>query len=206
MPSVNRTSEVRDQKSEVSPCAAGAGVSSSAGHCASASPGTTNHEPRATNSSGKAYWRSVDDLADTPEFREFVHREFPNTAGELLESGRAGSQAVPEDHERIAGAGGRGHERLPALACDVSGAVRASPRGPHARHARALRHEHGLRGRGRGTARDQLRRPADQDRGQPAASDQSRLDDAGDAGRDSRSVRSGSQPHADSCRQRLDVE
>src|SRR3954454_23076506 len=27
--------------------------------------------------SGKAYWRSLEDLADTPEFRAFVEREFP---------------------------------------------------------------------------------------------------------------------------------
>jgi molybdopterin-containing oxidoreductase family iron-sulfur binding subunit len=33
---------------------------------------------------GKLYWRSIDDFADTPEFREFVEREFPNYAPELL--------------------------------------------------------------------------------------------------------------------------
>jgi len=26
---------------------------------------------------GKAYWRSLDDLAETPEFKEFLHKEFP---------------------------------------------------------------------------------------------------------------------------------
>ncbi len=36
---------------------------------------------------GKAYWRSLDDLADTPEFREFVFREFPAGATEMLDSG-----------------------------------------------------------------------------------------------------------------------
>ena len=32
---------------------------------------------------GKRYWRSLDDLAETPEFREFVEREFPAGASEL---------------------------------------------------------------------------------------------------------------------------
>ncbi len=35
---------------------------------------------------GAMYWRSLDDLADTPEFREFVENEFPNFAPELLRS------------------------------------------------------------------------------------------------------------------------
>ncbi|MDH3252644.1 MAG: TAT-variant-translocated molybdopterin oxidoreductase, partial [Ignavibacteria bacterium] len=29
---------------------------------------------------GREYWRSLDELADTPEFREFLHREFPREA------------------------------------------------------------------------------------------------------------------------------
>ena len=33
---------------------------------------------------GKKYWRSLDELADTPQFREFMHREFPAGASELL--------------------------------------------------------------------------------------------------------------------------
>jgi molybdopterin-containing oxidoreductase family iron-sulfur binding subunit len=36
---------------------------------------------------GRAYWRSLEHLADTPEFREFMHREFPAGASELLDSG-----------------------------------------------------------------------------------------------------------------------
>ncbi len=34
---------------------------------------------------GSAYWRSLDELADTPRFRAFVEHEFPNFAPELLE-------------------------------------------------------------------------------------------------------------------------
>jgi molybdopterin-containing oxidoreductase family iron-sulfur binding subunit len=33
---------------------------------------------------GKAYWRSLDQLADTPEFREWVDRRFPQSMRELL--------------------------------------------------------------------------------------------------------------------------
>lgn len=34
---------------------------------------------------GKDYWRSLDQLADTPEFRQFAEREFPEGASELSE-------------------------------------------------------------------------------------------------------------------------
>ncbi len=33
--------------------------------------------------SGPQYWRSLDELADTPEFQEFLHREFPEGAADL---------------------------------------------------------------------------------------------------------------------------
>ena len=32
--------------------------------------------------SGKSYWRSLEELADSPEFREFVEREYPQLAEE----------------------------------------------------------------------------------------------------------------------------
>src|SRR6185503_11662229 len=35
-----------------------------------------------TKRSGKKYWRSLEELADTPQFREFVAREFPQQAEE----------------------------------------------------------------------------------------------------------------------------
>ncbi|HEV8146274.1 MAG TPA: TAT-variant-translocated molybdopterin oxidoreductase [Bryobacteraceae bacterium] len=35
--------------------------------------------------SGRQYWRSLDQLADTPEFREWLHREFKDNATEMLE-------------------------------------------------------------------------------------------------------------------------
>jgi molybdopterin-containing oxidoreductase family iron-sulfur binding subunit len=41
--------------------------------------------PTATSTpvAGRRYWRSLDELADTPEFKEWLHREFPQGASEL---------------------------------------------------------------------------------------------------------------------------
>ncbi len=36
---------------------------------------------------GRRYWRSLDELADTPEFKDWLHREFPIGASELVEDG-----------------------------------------------------------------------------------------------------------------------
>ncbi len=37
---------------------------------------------RLAGSEGRLYWRSLGELADTPEFREYLHREFPEQASE----------------------------------------------------------------------------------------------------------------------------
>jgi len=34
---------------------------------------------------GKQYWRSLEEAADTPEFQEYLHREFPSNASEWLD-------------------------------------------------------------------------------------------------------------------------
>src|SRR5215831_19206191 len=34
---------------------------------------------------GRKYWRSLEELADTPEFQEYVHREFPDQASEFTD-------------------------------------------------------------------------------------------------------------------------
>jgi MoCo/4Fe-4S cofactor protein with predicted Tat translocation signal len=39
----------------------------------------------AGNATGKKYWRSLNELADTAEFREWVHHEFPANATEMLD-------------------------------------------------------------------------------------------------------------------------
>src|SRR6187401_3838229 len=42
-------------------------------------------------SRGREYWRSLEAVADTPEFQEFLHREFPQNASEWLDPvGRRG--------------------------------------------------------------------------------------------------------------------
>jgi len=42
-------------------------------------------------SRGKEYWRSLEELSGTPEFKEFLHREFPQNASEWLDPvGRRG--------------------------------------------------------------------------------------------------------------------
>ena len=40
-----------------------------------------------TPTNGRRYWRSLDELADTPEFKDWLHREFPSGASELVEDG-----------------------------------------------------------------------------------------------------------------------
>ena len=38
---------------------------------------------RLRNQKGKAFWRSLDELADTQEFQDFLHEEFPRQAAPL---------------------------------------------------------------------------------------------------------------------------
>jgi molybdopterin-containing oxidoreductase family iron-sulfur binding subunit len=40
---------------------------------------------RLDGSRGREYWRSLESLAETPEFKEFLHREFPQNASEWLD-------------------------------------------------------------------------------------------------------------------------
>jgi molybdopterin-containing oxidoreductase family iron-sulfur binding subunit len=42
----------------------------------------------ASAATGKSYWRSLDELSGRPEFKEFVQREFPAYASELLDGSR----------------------------------------------------------------------------------------------------------------------
>ena len=37
---------------------------------------------RMAGADGRLYWRSLGDLADTPQFREYLHREFPEQASQ----------------------------------------------------------------------------------------------------------------------------
>ena len=38
-----------------------------------------------TPANGRRYWRSLDELADTPEFKDWLHREFPQGASDELD-------------------------------------------------------------------------------------------------------------------------
>ncbi len=48
-----------------------------------------NHSPTSNSATGKRYWRSLDELADTPEFKDWLHREFPVGASEMVEDGQS---------------------------------------------------------------------------------------------------------------------
>ncbi|MFN0012676.1 MAG: TAT-variant-translocated molybdopterin oxidoreductase [Phycisphaerales bacterium] len=55
--------------------------------------GTPLHTARASGSAvgvgtGQRYWRGLDDLADTGDFRDFLEKEFPASAAELLDGSR----------------------------------------------------------------------------------------------------------------------
>src|SRR4029079_12671313 len=39
---------------------------------------------RMRGTGGKQYWRSLEELAETPEFQEYLHREFPENANEWI--------------------------------------------------------------------------------------------------------------------------
>src|SRR5437762_7148653 len=41
------------------------------------------HHPPESPNQRREYWRSVNELSDTPEFRDWLEREFPNGASEL---------------------------------------------------------------------------------------------------------------------------
>ena len=43
----------------------------------------TIRKPSPAPVTGRRYWRSLDELADTPEFKEWLHREFPSGASQM---------------------------------------------------------------------------------------------------------------------------
>jgi MoCo/4Fe-4S cofactor protein with predicted Tat translocation signal len=48
-------------------------------------PQLTAIRERMRGTGGKQYWRSLEQLADTPEFQDYLHREFPANASEWLD-------------------------------------------------------------------------------------------------------------------------
>ena len=100
------------------------------GHCA---PGWT--APAASST-----WRSLEALSDTPEFKEFLHREFPQNASEWLDP--VGRRGFLKLMSRVAGAGRR--ERVHAPAHRGTGAVRPAAGRTGARQAAVLRDGHAV--------------------------------------------------------------
>ena len=64
-------------------------------------------------SGGSAYWRSLDHVADTAEFREYMHREFPKGASELMSDDRRTFLKVMGASFALAGIGLGGCRRWP---------------------------------------------------------------------------------------------
>ena len=64
-------------------------------------------------SGGSAYWRSLDHVSDTPEFREYMHREFPKGASELMTDDRRTFLKVMGASFALAGIGLGGCRRWP---------------------------------------------------------------------------------------------
>ena len=116
-----------------------------------------------TGATGRRYWKSLEELADSPGFLEFLHREFPEQASVVR--GPEGPARVPDPHGRLAGP--RRPHRLHEAAGGEDRPLRAAAGGAHPRPAALLRH----RGRSRRLrARRAGREPrgaAHQDRGQP---------------------------------------
>ncbi len=93
------------QASPNAPCSLPSGESR---HAASES------QSQSQSQSGPEYWRSLDELADSPEFREFLHDEFPAGATELLDSGdRRHFLRIMAASMALAGVGMSGCRRWP---------------------------------------------------------------------------------------------
>ena len=50
-----------------------------------ATPDLTTMRTKVRGTGGKQYWRSLEQLADTPDFQDYLHREFPANASEWLD-------------------------------------------------------------------------------------------------------------------------
>jgi MoCo/4Fe-4S cofactor protein with predicted Tat translocation signal len=61
----------------------------------------THEAPSVKKSMDPTYWRSMDQLADTPEYQEFLHREFPAGASELQDP--VTRRNFHENHGRFCG-------------------------------------------------------------------------------------------------------
>lgn len=63
---------------------------------------------RLRSSTGRRFWRSLDEAADDPKFQEFLHREFPQNASEWLDGSRRDFLRLMAASLALAGVGGCG--------------------------------------------------------------------------------------------------
>jgi MoCo/4Fe-4S cofactor protein with predicted Tat translocation signal len=87
------------------------------------------HEAPMAVRQGRAYWRSLEDRADSPEFREFMEREFPEGADRLEGDDRRQFLRVMGASFALAGVGLAGCRRRPELTI-VPYAARPADRTP----------------------------------------------------------------------------
>ena len=73
--------------------------------CSRMKPDSTTPNPATT---GRRYWRSLDELGDTPEFKQWLEREFPQGASEFTDPGVAA--AFCQNHVRVVRARGPGRD------------------------------------------------------------------------------------------------
>ena len=142
------------------------------------------------------FWRTLDELADDPAFRERLYNEFPSEIEAIADP------VARRTFLKLMGASlapGRRH-RLHAPAAGKNRPLRAPARRDHSRQAALLRDGHAARRRRDRPARRKPRRTADEDRRQPAASRQPRRDRRLRAGGGARPLRSRSIADADERR------
>lgn len=70
-----------------------------------------NSEKKPEQETGPKYWRSLDDMADKPEFKEWLHREFPDGASEMEGVNRRNFLKIMAASFAMAGMGAAGCRR-----------------------------------------------------------------------------------------------
>ena len=142
---------------------------------------------RLAGQKGPAFWRSLEEVAETPEFQAMLHREFPEGASEFTDpAGRRDFLRLMGASIALAGAAACTRQPTEQIVPYVKAPEDLDPR-----QAAVLRHRDAVR-RDRGArAGREPHGPADQDRAEPGASVHARRHRPLRAGVDPRSLRSG---------------
>ncbi len=142
---------------------------------------------RLAGQKGPAFWRSLEEVAETPEFQAMLHREFPVRGVRVHRPGRPPRLPAPDG--RVDCAGRRRGVHPPAERADRP--LRQGARGPHPGQAALLRHRDAVRRHRGARAGREPHGPADQDRAESGASVHARRHRPLRPGVDPRSLRSG---------------